>query len=664
MFLHIDIETFSSVELKKSGVHRYVEAPDFQVMLFGFAFGGQTTQVIDLTAGEQIPDHVLQALDSPMFVKKAFNAAFEIICLRKHFSSDRRFRIDHKQWQCTMAHATYCGYPGNLSGAAKALGLAEDKQKMKIGSNLIKYFCAPCKPTKVNLGRTRNLPHHEPEKWKLFKEYCAKDVEVEMEIERVLSKFPMPQSEIDLWHIDFEINNRGVMLDEELVDSANIIIETIKTDLFQEAQRITGLENPLAHQQFKPWLATQGVNTESTAKDAVEELLKRDLPGSARRALEIFQTCSKTSLAKYETMKDRMCLDGRARGILQYYGAKRTGRWSGRAIQPQNLPRNYVEPIEVAKYYATKRNMQAIELLFGDTLDILSQLLRTAIVPKENHFFAISDFTAIEGVVLAYFAKEEWALEVFRTHGNIYEATASQMFGIPLERIKKGNPEYSYRSKGKVATLALGYQGSKGALINMGALNSGIPEEDLPEIVNLWREKNRRIVDFWGQVESAALYAFRTGQSTGVNGIIFSRETDPENELDFLTAQLPSGRKLFYVKPHIAMNHFDKEALHYYGVDDKTGNWRIDSTYGGKLTENIVQAIARDILAHAIKNLERRKIDICIHIHDEVVAEVSNRHDRDFVVNELNKIMSLPIPWAPDIPLKAAGFATDFYMKD
>ncbi|MEC1716639.1 DNA polymerase [Schinkia azotoformans] len=652
--LNIDLETYSSIDIKKAGLYKYVQSPDFEILLFGYSVNGAPTIVIDLAQGEQIPHEIIQALGDPNIIKKAYNAAFEWYSLSKFFNTPLN------QWRCTMFHGLYCGFPMGLDNVGKAVGLPQDKRKMSVGKSLIKLFCTPTAPTKKNGGRTRTLPHHEPEKWQIFKEYCGQDVEVEKEVSRKLENFPIPEAEQRMWELDQLINTRGVAIDQQLVEGALYISKISTTQLTEEAIQITGLANPNSDTQMKNWLASKGIETENMQKDTVSALLKT-VSGDVKRALEIRQELSKTSVKKYLTMQAVAGEDSRARGLLQHYGANRTGRWSGRFIQPQNLPRNYLETLDLARKLVRDKKVDALKLIYGNVPDTLSQLIRTALVPSEGNKLFVSDFSAIEARVIAWLAGEQWRLEVFASHGKIYEASASQMFGVPLELIKKGNPEYELRAKGKVAELALGYQGAKPALINMGALNMGLTEEELPDIVRRWRSSNKRIVDLWYSLENAALSVMRTGQPVGIKGLIIARESDIRNGLDFLTVTLPSGRKLFYVKPFLAQNDFGKEALHYWGMNQESKKWEKISTYGGKLTENIVQAIARDCLAETLKRLEVLGIIPVLHVHDEVVLDES---ENNVSLEMITNLMGQPISWAPGLPLKAAGFVADYYMKD
>ncbi len=659
--LFIDIETYSSIELKKSGLYRYVQAPDFEILLFAYSFNGAPVQFVDLAQGEQLPLEVVSAMNNPNVLKHAYNASFEWYCLSKYFG----YMLPLDQWRCTMLHGLYCGYTAGLEATGEALGLPQDKRKLSTGAALIRTFCVPCKPTKSNGHRTRTLPHHEPEKWDLFKEYCTQDVRTEIEIERRLSAFPVPENEQKLWELDQVINARGVRVDRDLIDSALALDETITHELTAEAIRLSGLDNPKSVQQLTRWLQEHmGEEIADLRKDTVKALLKSDLESDeARRMLEVRQELSKTSTKKYAAMSEAVCDDGRVRGLLQFYGANRTGRWAGRLVQVQNLPRNYLETLGHARECVLRRELQALKLIYSNVPDTLSQLIRTAFVPSEGRTFIVADFSAIEARVIAWLAGEEWRNEVFRTHGRIYEASASAMFGVPIELIKKGNPEYALRQKGKIAELALGYQGGVGALITMGALNMGLTVDELPEIVQRWRQANKRIVDLWYAVENTALYTVRTCQPSGVNGLLFAREGDYQNSQDFLTITLPSGRKLYYVKPFLAPNQWGNDSLHYYGMDQTSKKWTELDTYGGKLVENCVQAIARDCLAVAMQRLSAAGYEIVMHIHDEVVLDVEAA-DPDWHLQNICRIMGEPIPWAPGLLLRADGFVTDYYKKE
>lgn len=654
--LSIDIETFSSVDIKKAGLYKYVQSPDFQILLFAYSWDGEPVQIVDLAQGEQIPQHILLALNDPYVIKHAYNAAFEWYCLNKFWPSP----ID--QWRCTQVHGLYCGYTAGLGPTGEALGIPQDKRKLGTGGALIRTFCVPTKPSKANGMRERTLPHHEPEKWKLFKEYCVGDVVAEMEILRRLSVFPVPEQEWRLWQLDQWVNAYGVAVDRDLIDGALAIDEQISAELKQEAIRLSGLSNPKSVQQLTKWLSEElDEEVDNLRKDTVNKLIDKVEEGAAKRVLEIRQELSKTSVKKYAAMRQAVCDDGRIRGLLQFYGANRTGRWAGRLVQIHNLPRNHMDMLDLARELVKARNIEALKLIFGNVPDTLSQLIRTAFIPSQGNVLRVADFSAIEARVLAWLAYEQWRLEVFQTHGKIYEASASQMFGVPIELIKKGNPEYELRQKGKVAELALGYQGGPGALISMGALDMGLTEAELPDIVLRWRNANRRIVDLWFGMESAALDVMRTGQPVGIRGMVIARESHHDTHQDFLTIQLPSGRKLYYARPFLKQNDFGKEALHYWGVDQKTKKWDVMSTYGGRLVENVVQAISRDCLAEALGRLTQAGYLPVFHVHDEAVADSPAGFSS---VEEMTTLMSQPIAWAPGLPLAAAGFEANYYMKD
>ncbi len=654
--LSIDTETFSSVDIAKSGLYKYVQSPDFQILLFAYSFDFGPVQVVDLAQGEQLPPEIVYALQDSNVIKHAYNAAFEWYCLNKFYYSPI------EQWRCTMVHGLYCGYTAGLAATAVALGLPEDKRKMSVGSALIRTFCVPTKPTKSNGMRTRTLPHHEPEKWQLFKEYCRQDVVTEMEIEKRLSAFPVPDQEQKLWELDQRINACGVAVDLDLVDCALHIDEVVTGELMNEAIQLSGLENPKSVKQLTKWLTEEiGEEVDNLQKSTVSRLINSIDNDKAKRVLEIRQELAKTSVKKYQAMRETVCSDGRIRGLLQFYGATRTGRWAGRLVQVQNLPRNHKETLGLARELVKNRKVDALKLVYGNVPDTLSQLIRTAFIPSPGHVLVVADFSAIEARIIAWLAGEQWRLDVFATHGKIYEASASQMFGVPLEKITKGNPEYELRQKGKVAELALGYQGAVGALTKMGALDMGLTEEELPDIVRRWRSANKRIVDLWYSLENAALELMRTGQPIGVKGLLLSREGDYNTNQDFLTITLPSGRKLFYVKPFLAQNERGCEALYYYGINQDSKKWETIPTYGGKLVENIVQAIARDCLAESLMRLNAAGYRIVMHIHDEVVLEVPEEMAD---LNKVTDIMGQPILWAPGLPLKADGFITRFYKKD
>lgn len=658
--LSIDIETYSSVDITKSGLYKYVQSDDFEILLFAYSLGGGDVQIIDLACGEKIPDQIVRAMFDLNVLKHAYNAAFEWYCLSKYLHINPIPWLS--QWRCTMLHGLYCGYTKGLAATGEAIGLPQEKRKLDTGKALIRTFSTPHKPTARN-PTNRVLPHHEPKKWQLFKEYCVQDVVTEMEIERRLSAFPVPEQAQREWELDQRINAAGIRLDMDLIDGALRISESVTANLMQEARAITGLENPKSVGQLKDWVGAQtGLSVESLDKETVKELLtKPELPPKVQRVLEIRQELGKSSVKKYDAMVEGVCRDGRVRGLLQFYGANRTGRWAGRLVQVQNLPRNYIEELDLARDMVKQQDTGMIALTFGNVPDTLSQLIRTAFIPAKGHKFVVADFSAIEARVIAWLAGETWRQEVFRTHGKIYEASASAMFGVPIEKIKKGNPEYALRQKGKIAELALGYGGSSGALISMGALKMGVSEEELPDIVRRWRKSNPNITRLWYRLDDAAVQTVRTCTPVGVNGCIFRREGDFATGQDFLTVQLPSGRKLFYAHPYIGKNRFDKDSIHYFGVSQTSKKWVDLETYGGKLTENIVQAIARDCLAVTLQRLEDAGYQTVMHIHDEAVIDCpAERADLDAAC----ELMRQPIPWAPGLILNAAGFVGDYYKKD
>lgn len=659
--LSIDLETYSSVPIGKAGLYKYVQSPDFEILLLAYSVDGEPPLLVDLAQGEILPDWLYQAIYSPEFIKHAYNAAFEWYCLSKFYG----IILPVEQWRDTMLHGLYCGYTAGLDATGKALGLPAEKQKLATGKALIRYFCVPCNPTQANGGRTRNLPKHDPDKWELFKTYCRGDVTTEMEIERRLSNFPVPPDVEKQWQTDLLINSRGVTVDMDMVQGALYIGDTTREKLMTEATNITGLENPNSIQQLMGWLEPRvdDMVTDLRKETVATMLANGTAKDEAARMLEIRQELGKTSTKKFDAIEAAVCHDGRVRGLLQFYGANRTGRWAGRLVQVQNLPRTYLngELLPWVRETVKQKDTKKLSLMYSSISDTLSQLIRTSFVASPGNKLVDADFSAIEARVISWLAGEQWRLEVFRTHGKIYEASASQMFGVPIERIKKGNPEYELRQKGKVAELALGYQGSSGALVAMGALKMGIPENDLPDIVSRWRESNKRIVDLWYSLESAAVSVIESGSPAGVRNLILMREMDPANGLDYLTITLPSKRKLYYAHPSLTTNEWNKPSILYYGTNQTTKQWTQLETYGGKLVENVVQAIARDCLALAIENLEAAGFPVVFHVHDEVVIDIpQDKADLDEVV----RLMTLPIPWAPDLPLNADGWVGDFFKKD
>jgi DNA polymerase len=640
--LNLDIETFSSANLTKCGAYRYAEEPDFEVLLFGYSADCSCVHVIDLASGEEIPMDILVALTDDSVMKWAHNAAFERVCLSRYFGT----WLSPESWRCTMVHAAYLGLPLSLEGAAMVTGA--EKQKMTEGKELIRYFCKPCRPTKSNGGRTRNLPSDAPERWEAFKAYNARDVEAEMAIASKFAKFPVPESEWEAYVLDQKINDRGVALDMELVHKA-IQCDMISRKKYTEAAiALTGLDNPNSTKQMKEWLAKHGLETDSLDKAAVAELLKT-APGKLGKALTLRQELSKSSVKKYAAMEAAVCKDGRAHGLIQFYGASRTGRFSGRLIQVQNLPVNHLPDIASARALVRCGEFDAAGMLYGSVSSVLSELIRTAFVPKGGRKFIVADFSAIEARVIAYLAGETWRNRVFATHGKIYEASASQMFRIPIEKITKGS---TLRQKGKIAELALGYGGSVGALKAMGALEMGLSEDELRPLVDAWRSANPNIVKLWWDVDRAAKSAVKGRTAAVTHGIHFGYESG----MLFIT--LPSGRRLSYVKPRMGINRFGGECVTYEGVG-LAKKWERIESYGPKFTENIVQAISRDILVDAMKRLDASGYRIVMHCHDEVVIEA----EPDEEVQNVIEIMCITSPWAKGLLLNADGYECAFYRK-
>lgn len=657
--ISIDIETFSDVDLQKCGVYKYVQSHVFEVLLFGYTVNGAAVQVVDLAQGESIPDEILKALTDDTVLKWAFNAQFERVCLsaylKKHypqyFSSYSISEdsvgdyLDPSSWRCSCVWSAYMGLPLSLAGAGAVLGLEE--QKLKEGKDLIRYFCMPCKPTKINGGRKRNLPQHDIEKWKLFVSYNKRDVEVEMAIQGKLANFPVPDFVWEEYCLDQEINDRGIALDMEVVTNAISIDERSRNHLTEKMKRLTGLENPNSVQQMKQWLSDNGLQTESLDKKTVAALLK-----TAREplysVLTLRQQLAKSSVKKYQAMENAVCEDGRARGMFQFYGANRSGRWAGRLIQLQNLPQNHLPDLEQARSLVKADDYDALELLYEDIPDTLSQLIRTAFVPRKGMKFVVADFSAIEARVLSFLAGETWRSEVFANGGDIYCASASQMFHVPVE---KHGVNSHLRQKGKIAELALGYGGSVGALKSMGALDMGLAEEELQPLVDAWRSANPMIVQFWWDVDRAVKTAVKQKIAIEVNGIRFICKSG------MLFIKLPSGRMLSYVKPRMGENRFGGESVTYEGVG-ATKKWERIESYGPKFVENIVQAISRDILAYAMRTLSH--CFICGHVHDELIIECS----KDVSVDAICEQMGRTPPWIKGLLLRADGYETEFYKKD
>lgn len=643
--LSIDLETYSDQPLAKTGVYRYVESPDFEILLFAYSVDGDPVQQIDLACGEKIPPAILAALEDDKVTKWAFNANFERICLSRFLGYPTGNYLEPDSWKCSMVWAAYMGLPLSLEGAGAVLGL--EKQKLAEGKDLIKYFCQPCAPTKSNGQRTRNLPKHAPDKWLAFKKYNIRDVETEMSIQARLLKYPVPDSVWEEYHLDQEINDRGVGLDMELVRQAIQMDGRSRSELTQAMKELTSLDNPNSVQQMKQWLADNGVETDTLGKKAVAELLKT-APPQLQKVLTLRQQLAKSSVKKYQAMETAVCADGRARGMFQFYGANRTGRWAGRIIQMQNLPQNHLDDLSEARGLVRAGGFDALEMLYEDVPDTLSQLIRTAFVPQGNRKLIVADFSAIEARVIAWLAGEKWRQDVFADGKDIYCASASQMFGVPVE---KHGVNGHLRQKGKIAELALGYGGSVGALKAMGALEMGLSEDELPSLVSAWRQANPKIVQFWWAVDRAVMDAVTRKTTTKTHGIIFSAR----NGMLFIT--LPSGRSLAYVKPKIGENRFGGDCITYEGVGG-TKKWeRIDS-YGPKFVENIVQATSRDILCYAMKTL--RCCSIVMHIHDEVVIEADRRMSLQAVCDQMGRTP----PWANGLQLRADGYETDFYKKD
>ena len=643
--LSIDIETYSDIPLQKTGVYRYCESPNFEILLFGYSIDSGPVQVVDLACGEHIPKEVLAALEDDSIIKWAFNAAFERVCLSRYLGYPTGEYLDPESWHCSMVWAATMGLPLSLEGVGAVLGL--EKQKLTEGKELIKYFCQPCLPTKANGQRTRNRPFHAPDKWELFKRYNARDVEAEMGIQQKLSKFPVPPQVWEEYDIDQEINDRGVRIDMELVEQAIQMDARSRQELTDAMKRMTALENPNSVQQMKQWLSDNGMETDSLGKKVVAELLKTAPPELAE-VLTLRQQLAKSSVRKYQAMEKTVCSDSRARGMFMFYGANRTGRFSGRNIQLQNLPQNHLPDLAEARALVRSGDFDAVELLYEDVPDTLSQLIRTAFIPRDGAHFLVADFSAIEARVIAWFAGEIWRQEVFSKGGDIYCASASQMFKVPVE---KHGINGHLRQKGKIAELALGYGGSVGALKAMGALEMGLTEEELPQLVDAWRQSNPNIVKFWWAVDRAVMEAVRYKHTTTDYGLTFSCRSG----MLFIT--LPSGRKLAYVKPKVGTNKFGGECITYEGIGS-TKKWERLDSYGPKFVENIVQATARDILCYAMRTL--RCCSIVMHIHDELVIEADPRMSLDAVGEQMGRTP----PWAKGLLLRADGYATPFYKKD
>ncbi|GKX27868.1 DNA polymerase [Vallitalea longa] len=658
--LAIDIETYSGEDITKVGVYKYVDSPDFEILLFAYAFDDESVQVIDLAQGEELPNEVLEALYNSKILKTAYNAQFERVAISKYMSTHKlgiktpiNPNIPVQQWECTMVKASMLGMPLGLDKVAKVLHL--ENQKMKAGKALINYFSKPCKPTKKNCGRTRNLPQHDMDKWNTFKEYNRRDVEVERDIRNKIRFFEIPKEEKQMWYLDQNINDMGIKLNIELVVNAINLNNTYTDRLMKQLKEITGVENPNSVTQLKKWiLDITGIEVKSLSKTAIPELLEQTDNSELRKVLKIRQKLAKTSVKKYEAMNRAICTDGRVRGLLQFYGANRTGRWAGRLVQVQNLPKNKISDLDLARNIVIDNDLELLEMLYGNVPSILSQLVRTAFIASNNSRFIVADFSAIEARVIAWLANEKWRMQVFATHGKIYEASASQMFHVPIEQITKGS---DLRAKGKVAELALGYQGGPGALMAMGALDMGIDEEELQNIVDAWRNANKAIVRLWRTIGNAAVKAVDQKIPVRIQyGITFYYRKG------FLFVRLPSGRDLAYMRACVENEPGFGKRLVYEGMDQTSKQWKRITTYGGKLTENIVQAIARDCLRETMLRLDEVGYKTVMHVHDEVILDTP--YDDKYSMGEVLKIMSEPIEWVPGLLLKGDGYETKYYLKD
>lgn len=663
--LSIDLETFSSIPIGEAGAFRYIQSPDFEILLFAYSVDGDPVQLIDLAQGEVVPDWLISALFDASYLKHAYNAAFEYAALSKVYG-----QMIPSQWRCTMFHGLYCGYTAGLGATGAALGLPEDKQKLSVGKNLIRYFCIPCKPTKSNGMRTRNYPRHDPERWKLFREYNVQDVVTEMEIDRRLSAFPVPDGLQKQWETDLLINSRGVRADVDLMRGALKIGDQVRSELVEEAKRISRLDNPNSVSQVLAWINAETDDTievTNLQKETVSNLLGKDLQNEdVKRMLEIRQELGKTSTKKYDAIRNCICPDERIRGLLQFYGANRTGRWAGRLVQVQNLPRTYTEPLKLARDLVKSESTDALRLIYGSVPDTLSQLIRTAFIASPGNVLIDADFSAIEARVISWLAGEEWRLNVFKTTGKIYEASAAMIYKVPVETIAKGQPNYHLRQRGKVAELALGYQGGVAAMRRMdtGHALDDLPDEAVQQIVNQWRDANRKIRDLWYSMESAAVTTVQHGTRMNVRGLILNLEYNPAQNTRCLTITLPSQRKLFYINPKLSVNRWGNPSLSYFGVDQNTKKWTEIETYGGKLVENCVQAIARDCLAESIERLETAGLPVVFHVHDEVVIDVKPFGDEKTMLNTVINLMRQPISWAPGLPLNGDGWVGEFFRKD
>lgn len=648
----IDIETRGSYDIRKAGGYKYALAPDFKILLIAYKWNDEPTRQIDLTTDVDAVEMTmfLSILTDPNVTKMAYNAAFE------WFSFNAAgYETPLDQWRCTMAHAMYLSYPSSLESAGKALGLSDDKLKMSEGKTLIRYFCQPTK------DGTYREPSVNPERWELFREYNRRDVDTEYHIQLRLDRFPMPESEIELWRDDVHMNAYGVPIDADLLHGAQYLIATGEEELMSEARMLTGLDNPNSTQQLLPWLNQKGCGMTNLTKDSVAKTLSERPPFEVRRVLEIRQELSKSSVKKYAAIHETVCPDNRVRGISQYYGATRSGRYAGRLVQLQNLTKHKIGTLDGARQLVKKGDYTGVKMVYGNVYGLLSEIVRTVFVPSEGRHFVVADFSAIEARVIAWLAGETWVNNVFASHGRIYEATAAKMFHVPIESIAKGQENYDLRQKGKIATLALGYQGGVAAMEAMGAIKMRLSQSELPDIVARWRKENPHIVKLWQQMEEAAVRVVSYGGKCSVRGglVTFEKEVDVVYQKTFLTMQLPSGRKLYYAEPFIKMNRFDKPAVHHYGVG-LAKKWEIQNTYSGKLTENCVQGIARDCLTESLNRIKARGWDVVFHVHDEVVIDAP----LDVTVEDVCALMCDPIPWAEGLVLKAAGFEGAYYKKD
>lgn len=646
--LSIDIETYSDVEIAKSGVYAYADSPAFEVLLFAYAFDDAPVQITDLARGETLPSEVKAALTDATVLKTAFNAQFERVCLSRMLG----IKLDPAEWQCTAVRSAMLGLPGNLGEAGAALGIPEDQQKMAIGKALIRYFCMPCKPTKTNDGRTRNLPEHDEDRWELFKEYCLRDVEAERAIAHKLNAYQDLRFESALYALDQRIADRGVKVDAELIGNAVLFSDRKTQELSERAIAITGLSNPNSAAQLKGWLQGEdaALECETLRKADVPELIRKTDSEPVRTMLGLRQMMSKTSVKKYEAMRRALCRDGKVHGLLQFYGANRTGRWAGRLVQVQNLPRNQMRSLASARELVKRGEYEAFDLIYENVPDTLSQLVRTAFVPSSG-CFAVADFSAIEARVIAWLAGEQWRLDVFKTHGKIYEASAAQMFHIPMDKVDK-----ELRAKGKVAELALGYNGGAGALEKMGALKMGLDVSELTEIVSAWRTASPHIVRLWKDVERAVKKALAGKPQQLPHGLRFFTENDA------LLIRLPSGRCIAYYQPRLSPNTYGGDAISYMGVEQTARKWQRLTTYGGKLVENIVQATARDCLAVFLQRLDEDGYQTVFHVHDEAIVDGIQKPEAD--LDRILERMSQSIPWAQGLPLRGEGFTTEYYKKD